>query len=101
MVGLQKFHDTIEFHVRGSESLESSYESYGDLLVPIILGKQPHELRKILACEHDGPDWKFQKLNNSIVKEIRILEAGDQLKSPHDITSESSSAATSSFLTQT
>ena len=100
LVSLQKFHDTIEIHVRGLESLGRSHESYGDLLVPIILRKLPYELRKNLAREHDSPDWKFQELKDSIVKEIRILEAGDQLKSPPDITYENPSAVTSSFLTQ-
>ena len=36
---LQVFYDTMENHVRGLESLGRSHESYGDLLVPIVLGK--------------------------------------------------------------
>ena len=39
LTSLQLFYDTMENHVRGLESLRRSHESYGDLLVPIILGK--------------------------------------------------------------
>ena len=79
LTSLQLFYDTMETHVRGLESLGRSHESYGDLLVPIILGKLPHELRNILAREHESPEWKFQELREAIVREIRILEAGTQL----------------------
>ena len=98
LTSLQLFYDTMENHVRGLESLGRSHESYGDLLVPIILGKLPHELRKNLAREHDNPEWKFQELRKAIVKEIRILEAGAQLNdTPYGVTP----TITGSFLTQT
>ena len=98
LTSLQLFYDTMENHVRGLESLGRSHESYGDLLVPIILGKLPHELRKNLAREHDNPEWKFQELSEAIVKEIRTLEAGAQL---NDTTYGITPTVTSSFLTQT
>ena len=89
----------MENHVRGLESLGRSHESYGDLWVPIILGKLPHEWRKKnLAHEHDSPEWKFQEPRDAIVKEIRILQAGAQLNgAPYGV----SPTITSSFLTQT
>ena len=90
LTSLQLFYDTMENHVRGLESLGRSHESYGDLLVPLTLGKLPHELRKNLAREHDNPEWKFQELREAIVKEIRILEAGAQLNdTPHGVTLQS------------
>lgn len=73
---LQLFYDTMENHVRGLESLGRSHETYGDLLVPIVLAKLPSDMRTNLACDHDGPEWKFQQLRESILKEIRILEVG-------------------------
>ena len=98
---LQLFYDTMENHVRGLESLGRSHETYGDLLVPIILGKLPHELRRNLAWEHDNPEWKFQELRESILKEIRILEAGPQLKPTNGPPYSASPTVTSSFHTQT
>ena len=71
---LQVFYDTMENHVRGLESLGRSHESYGDLLVPIVLGKLPCDMRTNLARDHDSHEWKFQQLRESILKEIRILE---------------------------
>ena len=56
LTSLQLSYDAMENHVRGFESLRRSHESYGDLHIPIILGKLPHELRKNLAREHDSPE---------------------------------------------
>ena len=46
LTSLQLFYNTMENHVTSFESLGRSHESYGDILVPIILGKLPYELRK-------------------------------------------------------
>ena len=40
---LRLFHDTVESHIRGLRALKQSENSYGALLVPIILGKLPPE----------------------------------------------------------
>ena len=95
---LQVFYDTMENHVRGLESLGRSHESYGDLLVPIVLGMLPCDMRTNLARDHDSHEWKFQQLRESILKEIRILEIGVHTN-PSSHTA--SAAVTNSFLTQT
>ena len=91
---LQVFYDTMENHVRGLESLES----YGDLLVSIVVGKLPCDMRTNLARDHDSHEWKFQQLRESILKEIRILEIGVHTN-PSSHTA--SAAVTNSFLTKT
>ena len=101
LTSLQSFYDSMESHVRGLGSLGKSHETYGDLLVPIVLGKLPHELRQNLAREHDSLEWKFQQLREAIFKEIRILEAGINVNSPNIPQPGSSSTVTSQFLTQT
>ena len=95
---LQVFYDTMENHVRGLESLGRSHESYGDLLVPIVLGKLPCDMRTNLTRDHDSHEWKFQQLRESILKEIRILEIGVHTN-PSSHTA--SAAVINSFLTQT
>jgi hypothetical protein len=40
---LQEFYDTLETHIRGFASLGKAQESYGDLLIPIIVGKLPND----------------------------------------------------------
>ena len=67
LASLQLFYDTMENHIRGLESLGKSHNNYGDLLVPIVLGKLPHQLRTNLARDHDSPEWKFAQLRESIL----------------------------------
>ena len=90
----------METHVRGLASLGKSQDSYGDLLVPIILGKLPNELRRNLAREHSNPKWTFPQLREASYKEIKILEAGNHIPADNTITTNPSPPFTASFLTQ-
>ena len=92
---------SLENHVRGLESLGRSHESYGDLLVPIVLGKLPYDMRTNLARDHDSHEWKFQQLRKSILKEIRILEIGVHMNPSSHTHTGALAAVTNSFLTQT
>ena len=68
--------------MRGLTALGQSSESYGALLVPMVLGKLPIDVRKNLAREHSHLGWTLDQLRQSIAKEIRVLEAGDFLPPP-------------------
>ena len=70
LTSLHVFHNTIESHSRGLSSLGKSEDTYGDLFVPIILGKLPKEIRQNLARE------TATRLMSPILKEIWILETG-------------------------
>ncbi|XP_071150303.1 uncharacterized protein [Mytilus edulis] len=48
LTSLRQFYDQMETYVRGLESLGQSQDSYGTLLVPIILKKLPGEIKKNL-----------------------------------------------------
>ena len=50
MTGFEKLFDEIESNVRSLESLEVEANSYGSLLVPIIMNHLPHQLKG----EHSG-----------------------------------------------
>ncbi|XP_063417007.1 uncharacterized protein LOC134699325 [Mytilus trossulus] len=52
LISLRMFYDKMESLVRGLESLGQTQDSYGNLLVPIIINKLPGEIRKHLAREH-------------------------------------------------
>jgi len=54
MRDLRVFYNSVENHIRGLPSLEKSPESYGALLIPIMLGKLPIETRCNLAREHSN-----------------------------------------------
>ena len=47
ITSLRTSYDSIENHVRGLTALGQSSESYGALLVPMVLGKLPTDVRKI------------------------------------------------------
>ena len=77
VVSLRTFHDKIETCIRGLESLGQRSDTYGDLLVPIILEKLPGEVRRNLSHEHNGDaHWSLPDLRSSIGREIRIMETG-------------------------
>ena len=73
---LRLFYDSVEVHIRGLSSLGISKETYGTLLVPIILSKLPVPTLKNLAREHANLDWSIEELQAAVLKEIRVLETG-------------------------
>jgi len=46
MADLRAFYDFTENHIRGLLSLEITQDSYGALLIPVIWGKLPTEVRQ-------------------------------------------------------
>ena len=72
---LRTFFDRLQAYIRGLDALGKREESYGDLLVPIILEKLPGSLRKILAREHGNQEWSLSDLRRYISREIDAMEA--------------------------
>ena len=99
LASLQLFHDSTESHMRSLLSLGKSNDSYGTLLVPIILGKLPTEIKKNLARDHENREWTIDDLQSAILKEIRILELG--IQSTNTLTSQLPAIPTASFVTTT
>ena len=93
MTSLRSFHDSVENHIRGLSALGQSRDSYGALLVPIILGKLPVEIKQNLARDHPAFEWSIDELREAILKEIRIFEAGVHI-TPHSLTDPPSMTAT-------
>ena len=84
LTSLQQFHDSVESHIRSLSSLGKDRESYGDLLVPIVLGKLPAETRKNLARDHSNSEWSLTELQDAVLKEIHILETGLHIINQHN-----------------
>ena len=76
IASLRSFYDSVENHIRGLSALGKSKDSYGALLIPIVLGKLPIETRRNLAREHPELEWTIDDLREAILKEIRVFEAG-------------------------
>ena len=92
---LRNYYDKMETYVRGLESLGQTDDTYGSLLVPIILNKLPGEIRKNLAREHRSTNWILSDLRRAICDELSIMEAGistERLETP---------IVTAAFLTHT
>ena len=84
LANLRHFYDTMETHIHGLEALGKSHESYGDILVPIILKKLPVDLKRNLAREHSNKEWTIDELHQAILKEVEILEAGQNISEISD-----------------
>ena len=91
LASLRIFYDSVESHIRGLSSLGKSEHSYGDILVPVLLGKLSPDIRRNLAREHSNSQWILADLMTAILKEIRVLESG--LYDSHNPMSRSTTAS--------
>jgi len=73
---LRAFHDTIESHSCGLATLGKSEQVYGNLLVPVILGKLSKDIKENLTRGSISREWTFSQLMSAILREIEILETG-------------------------
>ena len=82
---LRQFMDRLEVHIRCLEALGKTTDTYGDLLVYILLDKIQTDVRQNLVRHHGATDWSLQQFREAMEKEIRVLE---------DVPSNNNSAAT-------
>ena len=92
LYSLRNYNDKLEAYIRGLKSLVQPSESFGSLLISIILNKLPSEITQNLAKENGTDFWQLNNLRHSICKELNIMEAGKRTESLK---------TTASFLTST
>ncbi|XP_070550376.1 uncharacterized protein [Ptychodera flava] len=90
---LRQFYDILESYIRGLESLGKVQDSYGDLLVPVIIDKIPGRIRTLITREHGDKEWRLQDLRTAILKEIHAAEAGTSSGQTTDVTDPQPTAA--------
>jgi len=73
---LRHIYDTVESHIRGLSALGMSEESYSALLATSVHDKLPVETRQQMARSHPSQKWTLADLRQSILTEIKVLEAG-------------------------
>ena len=79
---LREFYDNCENNIRGLESLGVSPDTYGNLLIPILLKKLPTEFCCLLFRAHPKADGNLKELRTALREEIETREKGCKLKSP-------------------
>ena len=63
----QQFHNSIESHTRSLTALGKDSNSYGDLLVPITLGKLPIEIKRNQARERHSEECTLSELQSALL----------------------------------
>ena len=76
IVSLRMFQEKMESYIRGLQSLGQGQESFGNLLVSVILGKLPVDVKRNMTRDHGNNKWQLQDLRQALKKEIDILESG-------------------------
>ena len=76
IVSLRMFQEKMESYIRGLQSLGQGQESFGNLLVSIILGKLPADVKRNMTRDRVNNKWQLQDLRQALKKEIDILESG-------------------------
>ncbi|XP_006819849.1 uncharacterized protein LOC102803860 [Saccoglossus kowalevskii] len=75
IVSIRSFYDSLETHIRGLKSLGKTEESYGELLVPIVLDKLPQSVKIQISREHGDKAWTITELKDALYKEIQANQA--------------------------
>ena len=72
--GIRQLYDEMEIHIRSLQSLGVSSESYGTLLVPVILNKIPEELRLLISRKFDKDKWEVSEILMAFKEELEARE---------------------------
>ena len=76
---LRFIYDKINVHVRGLESLGMSQESYGGLLIPIIMQRMPSEITIQVARKVTEDIWPIKEILEIIRCKIEARELGESV----------------------
>ena len=71
---LRQFFDRIENHICSLQSLGIESESYGKLLIPLIMEKLPGELRLIISRKIEQDVWDLDTLLKALNGELEARE---------------------------
>ena len=71
---IRQLYDSIETHIRSLRNLGIDYNSYGSLLVPLIVSKLPEEMRLIVARNLGKNEWNIDKLLCKFKLELEARE---------------------------
>ena len=73
---LRTFYDTYESNICGLEALDVKTDTYGCLLIPILLKKLPESIRYAIFRSDSSADKSLDKLRIALRREIETIEKG-------------------------
>ena len=71
---LRRLHDQVELHVHGLKSLGVTADSYGSLLLPVLMKRLPQELRLIISRKTSDDEWKMDTPMKILKEELKARE---------------------------
>ncbi|XP_078384164.1 uncharacterized protein LOC144666642 [Oculina patagonica] len=71
---LRRLYDEIEVQIRGLQSMGIQADSYGTLLVPILLSKLPDDVKLEMSRGVEDGKWKLDDLLKKLIDEITARE---------------------------
>ena len=71
---LRLLYDRVEAHVRALQVLGINSESYGKLLIPLLMEKVPPNMRLRISRTVDQPEWGLDVLLDAFDHEIEARE---------------------------
>ena len=71
---IRQLYDSIETHIRSLRNLGIDSNSYGNLLLPLILSKLPEEMRLVVARNLEKDEWNIDKLLCKFKLELEARE---------------------------
>ncbi len=83
---IRGLYDKIETHVRSLQNLGISSESYGSLLIPVIVNKLPVELQLVISRKLDKANWDVEKFMEEFKTELEARERCNMINSSHPTT---------------
>ena len=72
--GLRKLHDTIEVQVRSLSALNCKSDTFGPMLIPIIMKKLPAEFQLIVSRNIPEGIWDVADVMKEFSKELSVCE---------------------------
>ena len=76
-------YDKIETHVRSLENLGTSSESYGSLLIPVIVNKLPEELQLVISRKLEKGKWDVEQFMKEFKTELEARERCCMINNSH------------------
>ena len=71
---LRKLYEDVESNVRSLKPFGVDFNQYGSLLIPMIVGKIPEEMRLVITKDMGKDDWGLEKVLEILSSEIEARE---------------------------